>query len=77
MQKRAELRRAANPSNPHSTGNLNKVPGYAKECKKHNDKLIELEGDIKTVGEGLDELKELNRDDHQRMLDKLDKKVDK
>lgn len=66
-----------NPGNPNSTGGLNKIPGHAQACRKHNDKLIEIEGEIKTMGEGLDEIKDLNRQDHQRMFDKLDRKVDK
>ena len=77
VQRRVELRKAGNPGNPNSTGNLNKVPGYAKACKEHNDKLIKIEGKVTTICKGLEKLEGLNRDDHGKIFDKLDKKVDK
>ena len=77
VQKRVELRKAGNPGNPNSTGNLNKVPGYAKACKEHNDELIKIGGKVKNLCNSVNELKTLNRDDHGKIFDKLDKKVDK
>lgn len=56
-------------------------PGNAVECKNHALKLEKLETkyDLKTgqICKNLDEVKKLNREDHGKIFDKLDKKVDK
>lgn len=74
---RAKERKAGNPGNPNSTENLNKVPGHAQECRDRAIKLNTFDGKLKTICNGLDELKRLNREDHRLIFEKLDKKVDK
>lgn len=56
-------------------------PGDGETCKEHGTALtkLETEFDLKTkqICKSLDELKKTNRQDHGKIFDKLDGKVDK
>ena len=59
------------PNNPNSK------PGTGKECIKHGKKLTELNIEIKNIKEDIVEIKENNREDHEKIFDKIDKIKDK
>jgi len=53
--------------------NPNDRPGKAQECLKHMKKLTKLETEISNMKDGVSELKKNNRQDHEKIFDKIDK----
>jgi hypothetical protein len=55
------------PNNP------NDKPGSAEVCKEHMKKLTELETRITNFDGWLEKIEKNNREDHQKMYDKIDR----
>lgn len=55
-------------NNPHTV-----KPGDSKTCKENRDKIIGLETSVENVEEDIKEMKKNNREDHEKIFDKIDK----
>lgn len=64
MKKQGKDRRKA--SNPNSK------PGNATACKENREAIVKLETSVKNVEEDIKEIKKNNREDHEKIFDKID-----
>lgn len=65
MKKQGKDRRK--PINPNSK------PGNSVVCKENRDKIIALETSVENIEDDIKEIKENNREDHEKIFDKIDK----
>ena len=54
-------------------GNPNGKPGNAQTCKDNRDKIIALETSVENIEDDIKEMKTNNREDHEKIFDKIDK----
>ena len=60
---------APEPDNP----GVQLVPGKEEECTKHGNRLTELETEMKNLDEDFKKLEKNNREDHNKIFDKLNR----
>ena len=48
-------------------------PGHSETCIKHGKKLTELATEINNIKDDITEIKKNNREDHDKIFDKIDK----